>query len=300
MRHKFGDLIWQWYQTIFKWLSSYYEGKMNEITVLMSIYENDNPNYFIEAVQSNFEQSFRPKELVLVIDGRIPQQLEQAIETVKSLYKKQIRIIRLKRNSGLGIALQEGLKHVQTNLVARADADDISDHKRFENQVVEFTKNPRLIIVGGLVKEFVGNVNNITSARKLPNTDEKIRRFAKFRSPFNHPTVMFKKNAVLNVGNYQEFKSFEDYHLWMRLLKSDGLVKNINNAIVFMRTDTGMYSRRGGISYCLRNLKLRWYFMEIGSISFIDMLFVDTIIIVSALIPTIIRVKLYKMFLRKQ
>lgn len=45
---------------------------MNEITVLMSIYENDNPNYFIEAVQSNFEQSFRPKELVLVIDGRIP------------------------------------------------------------------------------------------------------------------------------------------------------------------------------------------------------------------------------------
>lgn len=45
---------------------------MNEITVLMSIYENDNPNYFIEAVQSNFEQSFRTKELVLVIDGRIP------------------------------------------------------------------------------------------------------------------------------------------------------------------------------------------------------------------------------------
>lgn len=273
---------------------------MNEITVLMSVYEKDDPSYFIEAVQSNFEQSLRPKELVLVIDGGIPQQLEQSINAVKKMYQGQIRIIRLKKNNGLGLALQEGLKHVQTNLVARADADDISDKKRFEKQVLEFVQEPRLVIVGGLVKEFVGNVNNIISSRKLPNNDKEIRKFSKFRSPFNHPTVMFKKNAVLNAGNYQSFSFFEDYHLWMRLLKSDGLVKNIDDAIVFMRTDTGMYSRRGGLFYCLQNLKLRWVFMKVGSISFLDMMLVDIIVIVAALVPTRLRSMLYKIFLRKQ
>lgn len=273
---------------------------MNQFTVLMSVYEKDDANYFIEAVHSNFQQSVKPKELILVVDGFIPRQLETAVSTVKNQYQGQIKVIRLEKNSGLGLALREGMKHIQTNLVARADSDDISDKNRFEKQLLEFSREPDLVIVGGLAKEFVGGVSNITSSRRLPKNDIEIRKFSKFRSPFNHPTVMFKKDEILKAGNYQSFKSFEDYHLWMRVLNLGGRVKNIDDAVVFMRTDTGMYSRRGGVTYALQNLKLRWFFMKIGSISLFDMLLVDTILMITALIPTSFRSVLYKIFLRKR
>ncbi|MDF8368736.1 glycosyltransferase [Weissella paramesenteroides] len=272
---------------------------MEEFTVLMSLYSKDNAENFLRAVESNFEQTVQPKELVLVIDGPIDEKLENAIFKLYHKYENKIQIVRLKENKGLGNALRTGLQYVHTNLVARADSDDISDSNRFERQLIEFENTQDLLIVGGLIKEFIGNVDNIVAIRKLPNSDAQIRKFSKYRSPFNHPTVMFKKAAVEQAGNYQDFYSFEDYHLWIRMLLLTGKVKNIDDAVVFMRTETGMYNRRGGVKYAIRNWKLRRYCWQLGVLSFSQMLMIDIIVFGFAIIPTFLRAYLYKVFLRK-
>lgn len=269
-------------------------------SVLMSLYSGDQPEHFISAVDSNFEQTVPPYEIVIVIDGPVGKTIDDAINIVKSRYGEKIRIVRLNKNVGLGAALQEGMKVVRTEIVARADSDDLSDSRRFEYQLREFKQDSQLVLVGGLVKEFVKDKDNIISARRLPEDDDDIRTFAKYRSPFNHPTVMFKKSAIEEVGGYLPFRFLEDYHLWARVLSKDWHVKNVNDATVFMRVDTGMYGRRGGISYGIQNLKLRWFFFKLGMISFGQMLFIDFVVFSMSVIPMGVRKLLYTKFLRQE
>ena len=42
---------------------------------------------------------------------------------------------------------------------------------------------------------------------------------SKSRSPVSHVSVLMKKDALLSVGNYLDFPLYEDYYLWIRLLK---------------------------------------------------------------------------------
>ena len=71
-------------------------------------------------------------------------------------------------------------------------------------------------------------------------------RYAKKRNPFNHPCMMFRREAVLHAGNYQDFPGFEDYYLWVRMLRKGCKGYNVQEVILDMRTGNGMYDRRGG------------------------------------------------------
>ena len=101
------------------------------------------------------------------------------------------------------------------------DTDDIMVEDRLEVQYKLFKENSSLAIVGGNIIEFEGNVTNILGRRIVPESNEEIRRFSKRRNPFNHMTVMYKKEDIIQVGNYKPLKGFEDYYLWIRLLKQD-------------------------------------------------------------------------------
>src|SRR5699024_2389598 len=115
-------------------------------------------------------------------------------------FPKLFSLIELKENVGLGMALNEGLKACKNELVARMDTDDISLPTRCEKQLHEFLTNPDLSIVGTNTDEFYESPNDIVSSRIVPTKHEDILSFSKRRSPFNHPTVMYRKTDVLNVG----------------------------------------------------------------------------------------------------
>lgn len=100
-------------------------------------------------------------------------------------------------NLGLGLALNVGLKECRNELVARMDTDDCSKPDRCEKQLARFAEKPYLAIVGSHIDEFVGDTSNVISQRIVPTTSEEIYNFAKKRSAFNHPAVMYSKTAVL-------------------------------------------------------------------------------------------------------
>ncbi len=72
--------------------------------------------------------------------------------------------------------------------------------------------------------------------RVLPRTSEEILQYAKKRNPFNHPCMMFRREAVLHAGNYQDFPGFEDYYLWVRMLRKGCKGYNVQEVILDMRT----------------------------------------------------------------
>ncbi len=170
---------------------------------------------------------------------------------------------------------------------------------RIEKQYSEFTKDPNLTIVGSNIDEFYDSPKSIVGRRIVPETNREIREFSKKRNPFNHMTVMFKKKAVLDVGNYQPMMGFEDYYLWVRLLKAGYKGKNIQESLVYARTGEGMYARRGGKKYFIDGLKGRKAIYHVGLGSISDFLVSCSAHIVVSLLPNKIRGQIYERKLRR-
>lgn len=264
----------------------------------MSVYEKEKPAYFDQALHSVFEQTYLPAEVVLVLDGPIPASLQAVIAQYQEAFPELIKTVPLAENVGLGRALAKGVTACQNELIARMDTDDVMQPTRLEKQRQAFIREPDLAIVGSNISEFSTTPAEIIGKRIVPAEDAEIREFSKKRNPFNHMTVMFKRSAILAVGNYQPLEGFEDYYLWVRLLKAGYRGKNIQEPLVYARTGEKMYARRGGAQYFVRGLKGRKKIYEAGLGSWQDLLISCSAHIVVSLLPNSLRGKIYEKRLR--
>ena len=166
---------------------------MEKYSVLMSLYVKEKPEYLRLAIDSMLNQTVTPDEIVIVEDGP----LNDSLYSVLDEYEGKITRVRNEKNIGLGLALNVGLKACRNELVARMDTDDISKPDRCEKQLKRFEEKPELAIVGAWVDEFTVSPDQVVSTRAVPTDSESIYNFAKKRSAFNHPAVMYRRSAVL-------------------------------------------------------------------------------------------------------
>lgn len=246
-------------------------GKKLEFSVLMSIYKNDNAKHFIKAVKSVMNQTVKPNEIVIVIDGKIGDELIQAVEKVKKF--NIVTVFPLHENKGLGFALAYGMKKCKYDIIARMDSDDICSPTRFEKQLLCFLEEPKLAMVGGYIQEFSKDLKHLKGIKTAPTTEEEIKKYCKYRCPMNHVTVMFKKQAVQCSGGYKSLPYNEDYYLWIRMLERKYKVINLNQILVYVRVDNNTYKRRGGYQYFKSEFKIQKYMLDKNMIGFICFLF---------------------------
>jgi glycosyltransferase involved in cell wall biosynthesis len=267
-------------------------------SVLLSLYNKENSVYLEQALESVFKQTCPSTEVVLVLDGVITSELQEVVVAFKNRYPQILKIIPLEKNIGLGPALNEGLKHCSYELVARMDTDDICKPNRFEKQVALFEQNPQIDVISSWIEEFHNSPREIVSIRKLPETHRELEKWAKSRSPFNHPAVMYKKNKVIASGGYELLGFFEDYILWMKMLQSHAIFYNIQESLLYFRSDKNMYKRRGGIKYAIDECKLQWLFYKRKMISLPVAIKNIVIRFGVRIIPYRLRAYVYKKFLR--
>lgn len=272
----------------------------NSYSVLMSVYYRDNPEFLKEAMLSIYNQTEKTDDFVVICDGPVTVQIDNILIQMQEKFGSVLNVIRLPENQGLGLALNEGLKHCKNILVARMDSDDISIPSRCKQQLEKFNKNPNLSIIGSSVYEFSKSLENPDNIRVLPLSHNDILTFAKSRSPFNHPSVMYKKQSIIDVGSYQDFYLLEDYHLWIRLLNKGYISENIKDPLLFMRAGEGQYKRRGGMKYAKSQVRLAKYMYDISFISLPRMIFNIVVRFSVAIVPSSIRSVFYKLFLRKK
>ncbi len=234
---------------------------MEKFSVCMSVYKNDNPNYFFDAVKSIYNQTCPPDEIVLVIDGPIPKVLQDTIDSLTQEIDI-IKVITLDRNMGHAFARQTCLDAAKNNLCAVMDADDLSVPDRFEKQLTAFEEHPEVSVVGGLISEFIHKTDNLVGTRTVPEMDADIKEYMKSRCPMNLVTVMLKKNDVMKVGGYQDWYCEEDYYLWIRLALGGYKLYNIQERLVNVRVGEEMYQRRGGMKYFKSEAKLQKYMFD--------------------------------------
>ena len=267
-------------------------------SVLMSVYKNEKASYLEESIKSILNQTVMPSEIVLVKDGEVTDEIQKLIDTYQRTYKELFKIVDMKENKGLGIALQLGIKECKYDIIARMDTDDIAVKDRFEKQIKVLRENSDIDIVGSYINEFEGNIQNIVAIRKVPNNSQDIEEYAKNRNPFNHMTVMFRKDAVLSAGNYKHFLWNEDYYLWVRMIMNGSKGYNIPSQLVYVRAGKDMFKRRGGIRYALVDIKLQKEFKKLGFIT--NLQFIKNSIIRSSIriIPNSLRGWIYINVLR--
>lgn len=268
-------------------------------SVLMSVYKSDTPAYLDIALKSVEKQTLKPKEIILVEDGPVSKEIRSVIDKHVRKSTINLKIVRLKMNHGLGEALRIGTGYVSTNWIARMDSDDYSVPNRFEEEMNYIKKNPSVAIVGGQIKEFAGDIQNVVGERRVPLTVEDIKKFMKWRSPFNHPTVMINKKVLEEVGGYITYGNLEDYYLWSRIVVSNKQVGNLKNVLVFMRVDKGMYSRRGKFSNLKYFYSLRKFLRFKRIIDFKEELIGDFIMTFNIILPEIIRKFVYQKIVHK-
>lgn len=268
-------------------------------SVLMAVYKKDNPEYLEIAIKSMLEQTISPDELVLVEDGPLTKELDRSIADLQK-QNEHIRIIALPQNRGLGHALNCGLKECSHELVARMDADDISLSERCEKQLCRFAANPDLVILGTQLDEFIGSSDNIISSRKVPVFKDDIGKFARKRSPFNHPTVMYKKSIILKYGGYKPLRRKEDLDLFLRIVFDGCYVENLPDSLLLYRTDENNLKRRKSWVNCKENIAVMYDFYKKGQIGITDMLYVVVGQMTMFLTPEPIAEMLSARFLRQE
>lgn len=268
-------------------------------SVLMSVYYKEKPEYLKAAIESMLNQTIPTNDFVLVCDGPLTPELDEVINQFYTKYPEIFQVHRLTKNQGLGNALNVGLKLCKDELVARMDSDDIALPQRCEIQLKMFSDNPDLAFCSGTIAEFEDSPDQIVSLRKLPCEFDKIKTFAKKRNPINHMAVMYRKSAVIAVGNYLDMQFAEDYFLWVRMLCNGYKAQNTNDILVYARIGNGMYKRRGGILYAKCIYALQKSFLQLKFISRLEFLQNCIIRISASLIPTSIRKSIYQSRLRK-
>ncbi len=269
-----------------------------KFSVLMSVYAKDRPAWVCRALDSIFLNTVKPSEVITVIDGPIPVGLRAILNEFSHRYP-QIKLCPLAKNGGLGPALAYGLQQCSHELVARMDADDISLPDRFEKQLAYFKAHPNTAVLGGQIQEVDGETLQPVAVRMVSTTDAQIKQYLKTRSPFNHVSVMFKKSAVLAVGNYTPFYFVEDYYLWARLAANGYQMANLSDTLLNVRVDSAMYGRRGGWKYFKSNLAMSEKLHELNLIS-LPMHAFNTCIrfCVQVLMPNSVRSYFYRKALR--
>ena len=267
---------------------------MEKYSVLMSLYKKEHPEYLRLALDSMLNQTVKPDEIVLVEDGPLTPELYAILNEYPMLHR-----VKNEKNLGLGLALNEGLKVCRNELVARMDTDDISKPERCEKQLRRFEEKPELAIVGSHIDEFVGTPDNIISQRKVPLTSEAIYNFAKKRSAFNHPAVMYRKSAVLAEGGYSDLKRNQDVDLFGRMLFKGHKAENIDEALLWFRSSDELAARRKSWENTKSYIDTIKKFWKMGYSSFADYAKVAVAQTGMYIMPVKMQNWVYKKFLRK-
>jgi len=214
------------------------------LTVLMTTYHGTTVEELERSVASITGQTRRPEEFLVVVDGPVPEPLDAALAAAAAAHPA-LRVERLARNLGSGLASAHGLELATGDFVARHDSDDVSLPHRLEREM-EAVERHHLDLVGSAMLEFEGTPEHVVGVRRNPRTHEQIASRMRLNNPINNPTVVFRRQLALDAGGYADLRYMQDYDLFARMLAAGARAENLDEPLVLFNAGDSMISRRGG------------------------------------------------------
>ncbi|WP_115864071.1 glycosyltransferase [Halorussus litoreus] len=265
-------------------------------SVLISTYYGEDAEEVDECLESTYNQTVVPDEVVIVKDGPLPADLDGVVDDWANRYPDRTKLVSFEENRGTGEALRVGLSECTHELIAKVDSDDLSVEDRFEKQTAYLADNPDVAAVGSYMREILPNGDE--RIREVPESPEEVRSYARFRAPITHPTSMYRKSAVESVGGYRDLQSMQDYDLWVRLLVAGYDLANIPDVLVESEVGTDWHARRGGFEYASIEFNLLREFRRMGFLDNREFLLNVCTKMPVRMSPNVVRKLLYSTVLR--
>ena len=191
-----------------------------------------------EAIESVFKSRDVEIEFILVLDRCTNSDFLEVIRVSPPNIKvKVINSI----SPGIVPALNLGIAAAKNELIARLDSDDLVTPERFLKQV-EFLDTFKEVVCVGTQLAFIDEEGNEFGYSNYPVAEIDILKKMKYQNCIGHPSVMFRKSSVQQIGGYREFLTgSEDYDLWLRLSEI-GRISNLPMKLTKYRTSKFQYT----------------------------------------------------------
>jgi len=185
-----------------------------KLAVVMAVHNNKVT--LKAAVKSVLNQTFKDFKFIIIDDASTDD--SSVILTELALNDKRIKVITNKNQLGLTRSLNKGLNQAKAKYIARMDADDISLPTRFEKQLQFFKTHPDIYFLG-TAAYLIDDQEKQLGLKRYPSDHDHIRQLVLRFCPFIHPTWMFRRSIVHQIGDYnQDFLFAQDYELVLRLI----------------------------------------------------------------------------------
>ena len=206
-------------------------GKIPSVSVIMPVYNTE--AYLAHAVQSVLSQTFKDFEFIILDDGSIDNSVHIVQEFAE--HDDRIRFFPLEHRGYVSL-LRRGLNHARGEFVARMDSDDISEPQRFEKQIAYLREHPEIVALGSrvtLIDPYGSRVEKPT--HKITHEEIEAELLNGVGWALVHPTVMMRRDALVNVGGYREDLAVsEDLDLFLRLAEV-GKLENLPDVLLQYR-----------------------------------------------------------------
>lgn len=230
------------------------------ISVLISSF-NTKHKYIIECLESILNQNGHFKiEIVWINDGSNELESKLLEKTLKEFEIKMrwtnIIYKKLDKNIGIGPALHIGINLCNNEIIMKVDSDDIIKNDRFIKQIQFMETHPDCVLCGSNLTMFKKQNNNMinhgdTNHKEILTWEEYKKNPSHWFT--SHPTLCYKKSAILEVGNYNKEKKFDwyacdDFELQLKILKKFGKIYNIKESLIYYRLHNEQITANGNSS----------------------------------------------------
>lgn len=275
---------------------------MEKYSVLLTVYIKVKAEYLKLSIKSMLNQTVKPDQIVIVYDGPVTEDVNTVVLDYSHSNEGLFEIVKLPKNQGLAVALNAGLKICRNELIARMDSDDYSKPHRCETQLREFAQDKELALLGSNTQHFKDSPfepdeKYSNQPLDLDSIKEKIRR----NSAFSHPTVMFRKSAVLDCGGYDPIlRRSQDHDLFSKMIYKGYVCRNVKDALVLFRADEDCKLRNRNTESCKARIIIQKRLRSRNQCSLVDFLYVYIGVLAVKYMPRFLYIFLYSLFKEKR
>lgn len=226
------------------------------VSIVIPVHNGE--KYIKESIDSCINQMYENVEVIVVDD----ESTDNTLNILKE-YGGKIKVISVKKQTGLGNVINIGIREAKGKYIARLDADDVMYPTRLEKQIQYLESNPKCVAVGGQI-DVIDENGDIKNHREYAIEDKDIRKNMFLFSPFAHPSVTIRKSNLENIGLYPEnMWKVEDVKLFF-LLSKEGKFHNISDTVIKYRMTFNTQSQSNMVEHFKRTNEIReWAIKEL-------------------------------------